>query len=322
MARDEKSKNLNKINKKRKFQQNNLINNINNSSFVTIHTSTEPQTIERQINNKHNNNKNKNNKNNESSNRNDIERNNSLIDNQSSSNSNHLHHQISNHKNNTNLSNNNRNHSHNNNQSKNQKNKNSQQIQSSSNTNNNRNSNSNDNYISAYKREVIYPTPCLGYNGPTNRFLTPNDSEFQRVFETSYSGCTIETYEEFPINFHEKFLESLNILDLENIYQFDITQPAGLGTKTAKTFVTRCLVGDAGMTYKYLGLRMFAIPWDLNNDQNNNDDNLSNALNSLYQLNQTLITHTKSLLEKQNKPIHGYQYNLTLINRYSSIRHR
>jgi hypothetical protein len=55
----------------------------------------------------------------------------------------------------------------------------------------------------------------------------------------------------------------------------------GLNTKLAKTMVTRsvtvscyivcspsvlklirCLVGITGITYKYLGIRMFSYPWD------------------------------------------------------------
>jgi len=41
----------------------------------------------------------------------------------------------------------------------------------------------------------------------------------------------------------------------------DVTQPLGLGTKLAPTFVRRTLVGENGITYKYLGLRMFSHPW-------------------------------------------------------------
>jgi hypothetical protein len=44
-------------------------------------------------------------------------------------------------------------------------------------------------------------------------------------------------------------------------FRHDITQPFGLGSKCAKTYVTRCLLGDTGTTYKYLGLRMFAHHW-------------------------------------------------------------
>ena len=35
----------------------------------------------------------------------------------------------------------------------------------------------------------------------------------------------------------------------------------GPGTPLARTRVTRCLIGKRGITYKYLGLRMFAFPW-------------------------------------------------------------
>ena len=49
--------------------------------------------------------------------------------------------------------------------------------------------------------------------------------------------------------------------ELEALYSYDIIQPLGLGTALAKTKVTRCLVGEPGATYKYLGLRMFATPW-------------------------------------------------------------
>ena len=41
----------------------------------------------------------------------------------------------------------------------------------------------------------------------------------------------------------------------------DATQPHGLGSPCAATKVTRCLYGEPGTTYKYLGLRMFATPW-------------------------------------------------------------
>jgi hypothetical protein len=46
-----------------------------------------------------------------------------------------------------------------------------------------------------------------------------------------------------------------------NWFRHDITQPFGLGSKCAKTYVTRCLLGDSGTTYKYLGIRMFAHHW-------------------------------------------------------------
>ena len=57
-------------------------------------------------------------------------------------------------------------------------------------------------------------------------------------------------------------LRSWQELESSGLFVVDVTQPMGLGTKLAPTFVTRTLVGENGITYKYLGLRMFAHPWN------------------------------------------------------------
>uniref|UniRef100_A0A7S3NP93 Alpha-ketoglutarate-dependent dioxygenase FTO n=1 Tax=Aureoumbra lagunensis TaxID=44058 RepID=A0A7S3NP93_9STRA len=51
---------------------------------------------------------------------------------------------------------------------------------------------------------------------------------------------------------------------LDPLYVYDVIQPMGLGTTLARTKVRRCLIGDCGSTYKYLGLRMFSYPWSYN----------------------------------------------------------
>merc|ERR1712107_230169 len=52
-------------------------------------------------------------------------------------------------------------------------------------------------------------------------------------------------------------------MDIEGVFRKDVTQPMGLGTACAPTSVWRTLVGEMGMSYKYLGIRMFAHPWDV-----------------------------------------------------------
>lgn len=159
-------------------------------------------------------------------------------------------------------------------------------------------------------REVTYPCPLANYTGPKGRFLTPKDSEFQSVLNTCYPGFVVDSPSVFPGEFHKQFRCALEGLDRNGVYQFDVTQPAGLGTKTAKTFVTRCLVGEAGITYKYLGLRMFAIPW---NDGAIGADPHSVAIGKL---NAKLIDRSKALLRESGKLETGScEYNLTLINR-------
>jgi mRNA N6-methyladenine demethylase len=61
-------------------------------------------------------------------------------------------------------------------------------------------------------------------------------------------------------------LAALDRMNNRDEFREDVTQPFGLGTKCAKTYVTRCLVGEPGTSYKYLGLRMFAAPWQCNSD--------------------------------------------------------
>ncbi|RYG95542.1 hypothetical protein EON65_55820, partial [archaeon] len=69
------------------------------------------------------------------------------------------------------------------------------------------------------------------------------------------------------------------------------------------------------MTYKYLGLRMFAFPWTPQSLGTNSD------LIAINQLNQSLIHRTSTLLNELNRESVGScMYNITLINRcYSAV---
>ena len=118
--------------------------------------------------------------------------------------------------------------------------------------------------ISAYKRDTVYPRmPSKLAHSALDRFIEPSDTVlYNELLASSYEGFVTVPSENFDEKFHEIFESSLAGLDAFGAFQFDITQPAGLGTKLAQTLVTRCLVGEAGVTYKYLGIRMFSIPWN------------------------------------------------------------
>jgi hypothetical protein len=63
-------------------------------------------------------------------------------------------------------------------------------------------------------------------------------------------------------NNHESYVSTaLHSMNDKGEFREDVTQPFGLGTKCAKTYVTRCLVGEPGTSYKYLGVRMFSLPF-------------------------------------------------------------
>lgn len=167
--------------------------------------------------------------------------------------------------------------------------------------------------VSVYKRVVDYPLEYPTNNSEhLNRFVVDKDSDFNNIMSTSYKGFVTEDESSFDVEFHQSFQNALEGLELLGNYQFDITQPGGLGTKTAKTYVTRCLVGDAGITYKYLGIRMFSIPWE--------KESIGSSEYSIKigELNKILINHSKGLLDDMNRSQTGScEYNLTLINRCS-----
>ena len=110
---------------------------------------------------------------------------------------------------------------------------------------------------------------------PPKGSLLRNESPYKDLFEEAirgpYEGFVVDdadTLSSSPVTDNEEFSIQEHIVQssLENMkrggmFRTDVTQPFGLGTKCAKTYVTRCLVGNPGTTYKYLGLRMFAHPW-------------------------------------------------------------
>jgi len=99
-------------------------------------------------------------------------------------------------------------------------------------------------------------------------------------------------------------------MDGGDLFQHDMTQPHGLGTKVARTFVTRCLVGDPGITYKYLGIRMFSHPWT------EGQPGASAATVTVGRLNDRLVARSQQLLKTMaREQVGATTYNLTLINR-------
>ena len=186
------------------------------------------------------------------------------------------------------------------------------------------------------------------------RNVHPYRESFQKAIETAYEGFAVdeETSKQGYCNKsslfdHAKIQQSLKIMDDCGLFRTDVTQPFGLGTKCAKTYVTRCLLGEEGTTYKYLGLRMFAHPWcstttsrggipikstNINNSGDDNNYNLEDALGTISKLNERLSERTKFhldiLQDKRRKRlgfnggqpcIHGRaSYDIALINRMTS----
>jgi alpha-ketoglutarate-dependent dioxygenase FTO len=123
------------------------------------------------------------------------------------------------------------------------------------------------------------------------RNIEPYKQSFQTALDTCYEGFAVDMSLHHDIS-EETVQNALLHLEKQGFFRTDVTQPFGLGTKCAKTFVTRCLVGDQGTTYKYLGLRMFSKPWN-----NNKDD----ALQAIKTLNHVLTKRTEHHLSELDK---------------------
>ena len=163
------------------------------------------------------------------------------------------------------------------------------------------------------------PQPFPGHlaRPEDNDFLLdqpPFQESFQSALRTSYEGFVVDpTLPALPESHNQDCLESM---ERDHYFRRDVTQPFGLGTKCAKTYVTRCLVGDPGTTYKYLGLRMFAHPWsgenneekrvesqkrDLKGKSSNSHSDTFKATRPIFRLKEMLSARTKEHLKQLDK---------------------
>jgi alpha-ketoglutarate-dependent dioxygenase FTO len=159
--------------------------------------------------------------------------------------------------------------------------------------------------------------------------LTPAHPSFDACLKRSFDGFVHESASALQPKFHKKFRQALCDLHLtkngtknshSSVFQYDYTQPMGYHTTLARTRVRRCLVGQPGITYRYLGLRMFAHPWE--------GDVAYKASKNIHKLSQKLQKRAEAVAS-QSKNGYGksnsssgswddaslFKFNLTLINR-------
>ncbi len=131
-------------------------------------------------------------------------------------------------------------------------------------------------------------------------FLTPQCPGFDQHVQDHYHGfvhCSVDDLQ--PFDFHERSRATLERLRDSNYYQYDIVMAGG--KHSSRTFVKRTLVGNPGITYKYLGLRLFAHAWS--------GQGATPLMKAIGEMNQNMIKMTEEF------PNHKKcQYNLTLIN--------
>jgi alpha-ketoglutarate-dependent dioxygenase FTO len=136
-------------------------------------------------------------------------------------------------------------------------------------------------------------------------FLTSSDgSIYHDVLKQHYQGFVRIPAAEIPTRFHTNSKRVLEKLRDSHYYQYDMVMAGG--KHLSRTFVKRTLVGDPGITYKYLGLRLFAHAWS---------GKLATPMfREVYTMNQEMIRCTKQQMKITGKTKGSCEYNLTLIN--------
>jgi len=194
--------------------------------------------------------------------------------------------------------------------------------------------------IQKVERDNSYPLPFVNQDNHKipNRFINASDTHlYNKLLKDQYSGLKVDPNcfgensncvednkknkgiinKNNSFNNHDKAEQALKILGDKNFYVYDFTQPLGLNTPIARTFVTRTCIGEPGMTYKYLGLRMFAIPWSnlkIYNSHKLYDDETIDALQTIHKLNTALNMRGQYHLKNLDTQGSSTNYNLTLIN--------
>ncbi|RYG95541.1 hypothetical protein EON65_55815 [archaeon] len=109
---------------------------------------------------------------------------------------------------------------------------------------------------SVYKRTPSYPK-AFPQLSTFKKFIKPTHPLYASLVTTSYEGFVYESGANCAADFDTRFQNALLQLDKLGYYQFDMTQPGGLNTKVAKTFVSRCLVGEAGGLLLFIHAHLF-----------------------------------------------------------------
>lgn len=79
-------------------------------------------------------------------------------------------------------------------------------------------------------------------------WLSPGDPLFQPALERSYSGMRHVPADSLPQAIHKEFRRSFDGLHEAGLFLYDTVQAGG--KRLSRTFVTRTLLGEPGITYK------------------------------------------------------------------------
>ena len=134
------------------------------------------------------------------------------------------------------------------------------------------------------------PPPFAAPDAPP--LLEPGDRLFDEVAAQCYRGFVCQratSSNALPSSLTDRVAASLERLRAQRLFRHDIVLAPQRGVSVpTPTVVSRILVGEPGVTYKYLGLRTFAYPWV-------EEAGGPPGAGALRALNDALVAHTERL---------------------------
>ncbi|XP_062845704.1 alpha-ketoglutarate-dependent dioxygenase FTO isoform X2 [Trichomycterus rosablanca] len=139
-------------------------------------------------------------------------------------------------------------------------------------------------------------------------FLSPSDTGFQQLWESSYSGLTLRRAGSLPVGLDKRVQSALSTLRERGCLLRDLVR---IRERDVFTAVSRALVGQPGCTYRYLDTRLFTVPWHCDEDEGlaRNSDvqpeksccdaGLRVACKALWELNQFFCTDVHQQQQQQ-----------------------
>jgi alpha-ketoglutarate-dependent dioxygenase FTO len=140
--------------------------------------------------------------------------------------------------------------------------------------------------------------------------LTPGMPHYERCLQSCFRGFVHQSPASPGIRaMVPAVTRALEALKGRGYFTHDVVLGGGL--KLAATFVRRILVGEPGITYKYLGLRIFAFPWG--------EGSSIPEVPVLRRLNEAFVQETRQLVGQGRgtpglRPPGRGDYNLILVN--------
>lgn len=136
------------------------------------------------------------------------------------------------------------------------------------------------------------------------KYLEPQDEGYKKLLDSSYSKLRVISAHNTPTALHKRIQSSLSGLLRSGYFTHNLVIK---DKQTRITAVTRFAAGKRGLTYPYLGFRLFAFPWDSDNSQT---DNAKESMHVLRELNDYMTAKGNELCNDGETN----QFNITLVN--------